>query len=82
MNLFEYYKNNPTLFMWTIIIFIVCAVIGIVSICIRKWIRNKKMENPLVLKASDFNYQPSDNETDGEEPADAIEIYDDEDNKA
>ena len=81
MNLFEYYKNNPTLFTWTIIIFIACAVIGIASIFIRKWIRNKRMEKPLIIHATEKDYQFSEAETDIEDSPDAIEIYDDEDNK-
>lgn len=78
MNLFEYYKNNPTLFTWTIIIFLVCAVIGVASIFIRKWLRKKRMEKPLIIEATEKDYQFSEAENDGEEPADAIEIYDDE----
>ncbi len=79
MNLFEYYKNNPNLFMWTIIIFLVCACIGIASICIRKWLRKKRMEKPLIIHPTEKDYQFSEAETDAEESPDAIEIYDDED---
>ena len=63
MNLFEYYKNNPSLTTWSIIILLACLAVGVAAVYLHRWLKNKQPEKPLEEEAQQQDTKPIEEQT-------------------